>query len=72
MSAHPLCQRTQAGHTNRWQLAGALGSDLLGQAQVRRAEEFGGKSADRKIKSGEMCNTPKNAMQENCVGLMHT
>ncbi|KAF4106790.1 hypothetical protein G5714_012780 [Onychostoma macrolepis] len=53
VSAHSQCQRTQAGHTNRWQLAGALGSDLLGQAQVRRAEEFGGKSADRKIKSAD-------------------
>uniref|UniRef100_A0A671SRP2 BTB/POZ domain-containing protein 16 n=1 Tax=Sinocyclocheilus anshuiensis TaxID=1608454 RepID=A0A671SRP2_9TELE len=53
VSAHSLCQRTQAGHTNRWQLAGALGSDLLGQAQVRRAEEFGDKSGDRKIKSAD-------------------
>ncbi|XP_059387929.1 BTB/POZ domain-containing protein 16 [Carassius carassius] len=51
--AHSLCQRTQAGHTNRWQLAGALGSDLLGQAQFRRAEEFGDKSANRKIKSAD-------------------
>ncbi|KAI2658667.1 BTB/POZ domain-containing protein 16 [Labeo rohita] len=53
VSARSLCQRTQAGHTNRWQLAGALGSDLLGQAQIQRAEEFGDKSADRKIKSAD-------------------
>ncbi|XP_067286017.1 BTB/POZ domain-containing protein 16 [Pseudorasbora parva] len=48
VSARSLSQRTQAGHTNRWQLPGALGSDLLGQAQVQRAEEFGNKSSDRK------------------------
>ncbi|XP_051523755.1 BTB/POZ domain-containing protein 16 isoform X2 [Myxocyprinus asiaticus] len=49
-----LCQRTQAGHTNRWQLAGLLGSDLLGQAQVQRAEEFPNKSSShRKIKSAD-------------------
>ncbi|XP_051958744.1 BTB/POZ domain-containing protein 16 isoform X2 [Xyrauchen texanus] len=49
-----LCQRTQAGHTNRWQLAGPLGSDLLGQAQVQRAEEFPNKSSShRKIKSAD-------------------
>uniref|UniRef100_A0A9J8C0L9 BTB/POZ domain-containing protein 16 n=1 Tax=Cyprinus carpio carpio TaxID=630221 RepID=A0A9J8C0L9_CYPCA len=53
VSARSLCQRTQAGHTNRWQLAGALGSDLLGHAQVQRAEEFGDKSADRKILSAD-------------------
>ncbi|KAL1264072.1 hypothetical protein QQF64_004427 [Cirrhinus molitorella] len=53
VSARSLCQRTQAGHTNRWQLAGALGSDLLGQAQIQRAEEFGDKSAERKIKSAD-------------------
>nr|XP_046146693.1 BTB/POZ domain-containing protein 16 [Oncorhynchus gorbuscha] len=29
-------QRTQAGHTNRWQLRHPLGSDLLGQAQAER------------------------------------
>ncbi|XP_077061896.1 BTB/POZ domain-containing protein 16 isoform X2 [Siphateles boraxobius] len=51
VSARSLGQRTQAGHTNRWQLPGALGSDLLGQAQVQRAEEFGNKSSDRKKNS---------------------
>lgn len=53
VSARSLCQRTQAGHTNRWQLAGALGSDLLGQAQIQRAEEFANKSPERKIKSAD-------------------
>ncbi|XP_073683828.1 BTB/POZ domain-containing protein 16 [Garra rufa] len=53
VSAHSICQRTQAGHTNRWQLAGALGSDLLGQAQIQRSEEFGDKTAERKIKSAD-------------------
>ncbi|XP_051771643.1 BTB/POZ domain-containing protein 16 [Ctenopharyngodon idella] len=53
VSARSLGQRTQAGHTNRWQLPGALGSDLLGQAQVQRAEEFGNKSSDRKNNSDD-------------------
>ncbi|CAM4708209.1 unnamed protein product [Leuciscus chuanchicus] len=53
VSARSLGQRTQAGHTNRWQLPGALGSDLLGQAQVQRAEEFGNKSSDRKKYSAD-------------------
>ncbi|XP_057214630.1 BTB/POZ domain-containing protein 16 isoform X1 [Triplophysa rosa] len=48
-----LCQRTQTGHTNRWQLTGTVGSDLLGQAQVRRAEEFALQLSDRKIKSAD-------------------
>nr|XP_055031598.1 BTB/POZ domain-containing protein 16 isoform X2 [Misgurnus anguillicaudatus]XP_055031599.1 BTB/POZ domain-containing protein 16 isoform X2 [Misgurnus anguillicaudatus] len=45
--------RTQTGHTNRWQLTGAVGCDLLGQAQVQRAEEFAIQLSDRKIKSAD-------------------
>jgi len=56
VSARSLGQRTQAGQTNRWQLPGALGSDLLGQAQVQKADEFCSKSSDRKNNSGELCN----------------
>lgn len=67
MSARSLGQRTQAGHTNRWQLPGALGSDLLGQAQVQRAEKFGNKSSDRKNNSGEICNQPKNANESHVL-----
>ncbi|XP_039547031.1 BTB/POZ domain-containing protein 16 [Pimephales promelas] len=53
VSARSLGQRTQAGHTNRWQLPGALGSDLLGQAQVQKADEFCSKSSDRKNNSAD-------------------
>ncbi|ROL03953.1 BTB/POZ domain-containing protein 16, partial [Anabarilius grahami] len=53
VSARSLGQRTQAGHTNRWQLPGTVGSDLLGQAQVQRAEEVGIKSSDRKNNSAD-------------------
>ncbi|TRY81632.1 hypothetical protein DNTS_034005 [Danionella cerebrum] len=52
-SARSLCQRTQAGYTNRWQLAGALGSDLLGQAQIQRANGVWNKLSERKIKSAD-------------------
>ncbi|CDQ66782.1 unnamed protein product [Oncorhynchus mykiss] len=45
-------QRTQAGHTNRWQLRHPLGSDLLGQAQAERTMRVALNPSLRTIRTG--------------------
>uniref|UniRef100_A0AAZ3PUI2 BTB/POZ domain-containing protein 16 n=1 Tax=Oncorhynchus tshawytscha TaxID=74940 RepID=A0AAZ3PUI2_ONCTS len=46
-------QRTQAGHTNRWQLRHPLGSDLLGQAQAERTMRVALNTSLRTIRTAD-------------------